>query len=107
MIKESSRISGYLGFETLPDGGRRFDFSITATGQASTRVTLRYSCFGVCWRKSHQLSGSAKICLEKLRFILASESGTSALPQIPVTYDDIARFRPVKRGQTRAKAAAE
>jgi hypothetical protein len=107
MIKEAKQNIRYLGFETLSDGGRRFDFSITSAGRASTRVTLNIPALAFAGENRISYQESAKICLEKLRVVLASGSETSALPQIPVTYDDIARYRPVKRGQVRAKVAAE
>jgi hypothetical protein len=105
MIKEAKQNIRYLGFETLPDGGRRFDFSITSPGQASTRVTLNIPALAFAGENRISYQESAKICLEKLRVILASESAASTLRPIPITYDDIARFRPIKRGQTRVKAA--
>jgi hypothetical protein len=46
---------------------------------------------------------SAKICYEKLRVLLETESEIPVMPQILVTRDDIARFRHIPRGQVRPK----
>ena len=87
----------YLGFEPLSDGGRRFDFSITESGKVSTRVTLNAGENRITFQES------AKICYEKLRVLLETESEIPATPQILVTRDDIARFRHIPRGQVRPK----
>ncbi len=106
MIKESKEVRQnirYLGFETTADGGRRFDFSITGKGQSSTRVTLDIP--GAAFKGEQKISyqESAKICYEKLKFLLDSETGIVEPLHINVTREDIARFRHVPRGRARAK----
>jgi len=101
--KEVKQNIRYLGFETTADGGRRFDFSITAKGQSSTRVTLDIP--GMAFKGEQRISyqESAKICYEKLKVLLDSESGILEPLHIEVTRDDIARFRHVPRGRARPK----
>ena len=101
--KESQQNIRYLGFETTADGGRRFDFSITATGLTPVRVRLDIpgSAFSGLNRITYQ--ESAKICYEKLRALI--ESGEISMPQqIQLTREDIARHRYVPRGRARPQA---
>jgi len=103
MIKDAKQNIRYLGFEPLADGGRRFDFSITSSGQRSTRVTLAVPALAFAGDNRITYQESAKICYEKLRVLLESEAEIPAMPQIPVTPNDIARFRHIPRGQVRPK----
>src|SRR5437879_1975597 len=102
--KETKQNIRYLGFETTPDGGRRFDFSITAMGHVSTRVTLDIP--GLAFSGDNRISyqESAKICYEKLRVLLEKDSdseGISVPSHIGITHEDIARFRHIPRGRAR------
>jgi hypothetical protein len=101
--KEGKQNIRYLGFETTPDGGRRFDFSITATGHTSTRVTLDIP--GQAYTGDNRISyqESAKICYEKLRVLLDASDGLEESLHIDLTREDIARFRHVPRGRARPK----
>ena len=93
----------YLGFETTSDGGRRFDFSITAKGQTSTRVTLDIPGLAFTGENRISYQESAKICYEKLKVLLDNESGIPQPLHLNVTRDDIARFRHIPRGRARPK----
>ena len=109
MIKESKEPKQnirYLGFETTSDGGRRFDFSITARGHSSARVTLGIPGQAFAGENRISYQESAKICYEKLRVLIEGESGVSdiSIPShISITREDIARFRHVPRGRARPK----
>ncbi len=95
----------YLGFEIAVDGGRRFGFSITATGQSSTRVTLDVPALAFTGANRITYQESAKICYEKLRVLLENPASLLASPApIPLTGDDIARFRQIPRGRPRPQA---
>ena len=103
-MKVSKQNIRYLGFQSTEDGGRRFDFSITATGEGATPVSLIIPpvMFTGTDRISYQ--ESAKICYEKLRFLL--EDGKIQKPlRIRMTGDDIAQFRHVPRGRQRLPKA--
>ncbi len=83
MIKESKEPRQnirYLGFETTSDGGRRFDFSITAPGQNSVRVRLEIPGLAFTGQNRITYQESAKICYEKLRVLLESETGDATIP---------------------------
>jgi hypothetical protein len=104
--KEPRQNIRYLGFETTPDGGRRFDFSITARGQNSVRVTLDIPGLAFTGENRISYQESAKICYEKLRGLLEADSGAPnvSIPlQINITRDDIARLRHIPRGRARPK----
>ena len=68
--KESQQNIRYLGFETTADGGRRFDFSITAKGLAPVRVRLDIPGSAFTGLNRITFQESAKICYEKLRAML-------------------------------------
>ena len=99
--KDSKQNIRYLGFETTLDGGRRFDFSITATGQSSTRVTLDIPALAFTGENRISYQESAKICYEKLRVLLESTSSFTSPLHINLTREDIARFRHIPRGRAR------
>ena len=103
--KEPRQNIRYLGFEATPDGGRRFDFSITAQGQNSVRVTLDIPGLAFTGENRIGYQESAKICYEKLRGMLESDClSTISVPlHIHITREDIARLRHVPRGRARPK----
>ena len=99
MIKETKQNIRYLGFESVEDG-RRFDFSITGTGQEATRVSLVIPALMFTGANKISFQESAKICYEKLRVLLEREKIQSPL-RIRLTGDDIAQFRHIPRGRAR------
>ena len=103
-MKEMKQNIRYLGFQSTEDGGRRFDFSITATGEEATPVSLLIPpmMFTGIDRISYQ--ESAKICYEKLRVLLENQKIEMPL-RIRLTGDDIAQFRHVPRGRQRLPKA--
>jgi hypothetical protein len=100
-MKETKQNIRYLGFENTADGGRRFDFSITATGQSSTRVSMDIPGGMFTGTNRITFQESAKICYEKLRLLLESKEAISGPLQIRLTMDDIQQLRHVPRGRTR------
>lgn len=98
-MKEMKQNIRYLGFESTEDG-RRFDFSITASGQESTRVSLVIPALMFTGENRISFQESAKICYEKLRVLLEDEQTQTPL-RIQLTGDDIAQFRHVPRGRPR------
>jgi hypothetical protein len=100
MLKDGKQNIRYLGFESIEDGGRQFDFAITATGQDATRVSLVIPA--LMFRGDNRISfqESAKICYEKLRVLLEREKIEAPL-RIRLTGDDIAQFRHIPRGRPR------
>jgi|SRR5579884_900469 len=104
--KEPRQNIRYLGFEPTADGGRRFDFSITAQGQNTHRITLDIPGKAFTGDNRIGYQESAKICYEKLRGLLEVETGIAfvAIPDhIDITSEDIARLRHVPRGRARPK----
>ena len=98
-MKDSKQNIRYIGFESTEDG-RRFDFSITGSGQESTRVSLVIPAPMFSGANRITFQESAKICYEKLRVILQNQ-GIQAPARIRLTGDDIAQFRHVPRGRPR------
>jgi len=90
----------YLGFESIEDGARRFDFAITAAGEEATRVSLVIPALMFTGADKITFQESAKICYEKLRVLLEREKIETPI-RIRLTGDDIAQFRHVPRGRQR------
>jgi hypothetical protein len=98
--KDQKRNIRYLGFESIEDGARRFDFAITETGQEATRVSLVIPALMFTGANRISFQESAKICYEKLRVLLEREKIEAPL-RIRLTGDDIAQFRHIPRGRPR------
>ena len=101
-MKETKQNIRYLGFESVEEG-RRFDFSITGTGQEATRVSLVIPALMFTGVNKISFQESAKICYEKLRVLLERER-IQEPTRIRLTGDDIARYRHIPRGRPRPPA---
>ena len=99
-MKYSKQNIRYLGFQSTEDGGRRFDFSITATGEESTPVSLVIPSMMFTGTNRISFQESAKICYEKLRVLIENQKIQTPL-RIRLTGDDIAQFRHIPRGRQR------
>jgi hypothetical protein len=99
-MKDNKQNIRYLGFQSTEDGGRRFDFSITATGAESTPVSLLIPPVMFTGNNRISFQESAKICYEKLRVLLENQKIQTPL-RIRLTGDDIAQFRHIPRGRQR------
>jgi hypothetical protein len=99
-MKEIKQNIRYLGFQSTEDGGRRFDFTITATGESGTPVSLVIPPVMFTGTNRITYQESAKICYEKLRVLLENQKIETPL-RIRLTGDDIAQFRHIPRGQKR------
>ena len=100
-MKETKQNIRYLGFESTDDGGRRFDFSITAHGQTATRVSMDIPGGMFTGTNKITFQESAKICYEKLRLLLQKEEAMPGPLQIRLTIDDIQQLRHIPRGRPR------
>ena len=98
--QDSKRNIRYLGFESIEDGARRFDFAITEAGQQATRVSLVIPALMFTGSNRITFQESAKICYEKLRVLLEREKIEEPV-RIRLTGDDIAQFRHIPRGRAR------
>jgi hypothetical protein len=98
-MKDPKQNIRYLGFESTDDG-RRFDFSITATGEEAKRVSLIIPAPMFAGTNKITFQESAKICYEKLRVLIEREKVEEQM-RICLTGDDIAQFRHIPRGRPR------
>ena len=103
-MKDNKQNIRYLGFQSTEDGGRRFDFSITAAGEGATPASLIIP--PVMFTGTHRITyqESAKICYEKLKVLLEDQKILTPL-RIRLTDDDIAQFRHIPRGRQRLPKA--
>jgi hypothetical protein len=99
-MKDNKQNIRYLGFRNTEDGGRCFDFSITATGEEATPVSLDIPPIMFTGTNRISFQESAKICYEKLRVLLENQKIETPL-RIRLTGDDIAQFRHIPRGRQR------
>ena len=99
-MKEAKQNIRYLGFESIEDGARRFDFAITATGEEATQVSLVIPAVMFSGANKITFQESAKICYEKLRGLIEREK-IEAPVRIRLTGEDIAALRHVPRGRQR------
>jgi hypothetical protein len=99
-MKENKQNIRYVGFQSTEDGGRRFEFSITASGEEATPVTLDIPSVMFTGVNRISFQESAKICYEKLRVLLENQKIQTPL-RIRLTGDDIAQFRHIPRGRQR------
>lgn len=99
-MKDPKQNIRYIGFESTEDGGRKFDFAITETGQEAHRVSLVIPALMFNGANRISFQESARICYEKLRVLLTTEKVRSPL-RIRLTGDDIAQFRHIPRGRPR------
>jgi hypothetical protein len=99
-MKDLKQNIRYLGFESIEDGARKFDFAITGTGQEARRVSLVIPALMFTGVNRISFQESAKICYEKLRMLLEREA-IEAPVRIRLTGDDIAQLRHVPRGRAR------
>ena|ERR1051326_2331306 len=102
-MKDTKQNIRYLGFESTDDG-RRFDFSITGVGQEVQRVSLIIPSLMFTGSNKITFQESAKICYEKLRYLLEAKR-VEELSRIHLTGDDIAQFRHIPRGRARSAKA--
>lgn len=98
-MKETKQNIRYLGFESTEDG-RKFDFSITGVGKQSRRVSLIIPSLMFKGDNKITFQESAKICYEKLSFML-ERNRLEELTRVHLTGDDIAQFRHLPRGRPR------
>ena len=98
-MKDTKQNIRYLGFESTDDG-RRFDFSITTSGQEAKRVSLIIPALMFTGANKITFQESAKICYEKLRVVVERERIEEQM-RIRLTGDDIAQFRHIPRGRPR------
>ena len=103
-MKDAKQNIRYLGFQSTEDGGRRFDFFITATGEEATPVSLTIPPMMFTGTDRISFQESAKICYEKLRVLLENQKIQTPL-RIRLTGDDIAQFRHIPRGRQRVHKA--
>jgi hypothetical protein len=94
-MKDPKSTIRYLGFKTLSDGGRRFDFSFSA-GDASLKLVSVEAAYALLSGPDHiTIQECAGICYQTVKSRL---EGADTVPlSVSLTSEDIARHRkPVK-----------
>lgn len=87
----------YLGFESVHDGSRRFDFSITAPGSSPLRASFEMNSAAFVGINRVTFQESAALCYEKLRHLIDRDYDFRAGLTFQVSEGDIQEFRPKSR----------
>ena len=89
----------YLGYRTLPDGGREFDFSFEMSGAQANIVTIDAPIAFFRGPDHIAIQEAAGICYETLRFRLTSEASPPS--RFDLTAADVAQHRRSQKGPGR------
>ena len=81
----------YLGYRTLPDGGREFDFSFEIGSAQAAIVTIDAPITFFRGPDQIAIQEAAGICYETLRFRLTSEASPPS--RFDLTAADVAQHR--------------
>ena len=87
----------YLGYRTLPDGGRELDFSFAMGGAQATTVTIDAPIAFFRGPDQIAIQEAAGICYETLRFRLEA-SEESPPSRFDLTAADVAQHRRSHKG---------
>ena len=83
----------YLGFESMADGGRRLDFSITTSGESPRRASFEVPSDAFSGTNRVTFQETAALCYEKLRDAIEHDQIFS-VSHFKLTHLDIEAFRP-------------
>ena len=86
----------YLGYRTLYDGGRGFDFSVAVVGEETKLITIEASADLFRGPDRIAIQEGAGICYETLRSRIETES-TIAGPAFSLNSADVAQHRKTTR----------
>jgi len=87
----------YLGYRSLPDGGREFDFTCAFGKEKSTRVIVDAPVAFFQGPDQIAIQEAAGICYETLKFRFHAEATTIAPERVDLTAADVARHRPPRK----------
>ena len=90
----------YLGYRSLPDGGREFDFSFEIGGAEASTVTIDAPIAFFRGPGHIAIQEAAGICYETLRFRLQAPE-TSLPSRFDLTAADVAQHRQAHKGPGR------
>jgi hypothetical protein len=82
----------YLGYRTLPDGGREFDFSFALGSEKATMVTIDAPIAFFQGPDQIAIQEAAGICYETLKFRLQTHE-TNPPARFDLTAADVAQHR--------------
>ena len=98
-MKDSKTAVRYLGYKTLPDGGRGFDFSFGLSDAETRFITVEAPVALFRGPEQMAIQEGAGICFETLKGRVENSSATSnnPPPRFKLTMDDIAQYRKVNK----------
>ena len=82
----------YLGYSSLPDGGRRFDFSFALGSAKATMVTIDASIAFFQGSERISIQEATGICYETLKFHIQTHEGNPP-ERFDLTAADITQHR--------------
>lgn len=102
-MKDPKSTIRYLGFQALPDGGRRFDFSFTRSDASLQSISVKAPSELFFGPNHMAIQECAAICLNTLKTRVLGASATVPA-SVKLTSDDVALHR--KPGKTPGRRRA-
>jgi hypothetical protein len=97
-MKESSKYNvRYVGFESLPDGGRRVDYAITAQATPARSASIHVPASAFTGPNRLTFQEIATIGCEKIRHELETQPEIQITGCVTLSAEEIEEFRPRKR----------
>jgi hypothetical protein len=92
MTDNKSTIRGYVGYRSLPDGGREFEFSFALGSAKATMVTIDAPTAFFQGPDHIAIQEAAGICYETLKFRLQTYEANPPA-RFDLTATDVAQYR--------------
>ena len=91
----------YIGFESINDGGRRFDFYVKTTDQEQVMVSVDIPGILFAGTGRIMVQEAASICCAKIKE-LCGEDGGNLPARLLLTGHDISQLRELPKSQRRS-----
>ncbi len=95
----------YLGFRSTPDGGRFFDFCISAEACPDFLTSFEIPSHLFTGHERIRLQEGVGICYAKLKHLLETTTATDIPSSLCLTQSDLAQYREVVPGPNKRRAA--
>jgi hypothetical protein len=93
----------YLGFRASNEGGRLFDFSVSATANPEVLTSFEIPAHLFTGDARIRLQEGVGICYAKLKHLLELVALTDVPPKLCLTANDLAQYREVTASHARRR----
>ena len=91
----------YIGFESINDGGRRFDFYVKTTDQEQVMVSVDIPGILFAGTGRIMVQEAASICCAKIKELCGEDGAGHLPPRLLLTGHDISHLRELPKSQRR------